>query len=295
MDVLVKVSRIFFVFLVVYPPDICAEKCTHKKINRPRGDIRCVTGTEDDVNLTSISRHQCQQTGLIRSYSLINYNYEHAYCLMTNDRCIWLEMANGFEMVYYGATGAHCLEWVPNTKHQQSLAHSVPIGSIFRAVARYVRHVEADVIPGFFYFHDNALYVVGINGQVWYSNDVTIARKEVFQVKPECQVAWMAYTAGDAIPAGAVLGGYRSLGSHSDLYVVRVPDGAHGSYRFGFYDTSSQMGYVAVTGTNNMWQHMHIMILLWLVWYTEMLYQMILVIMINTLVSSAIYWWATIL
>ena len=268
MDVLVTVLGILCVILAVYLPDICAEKCIYAPLSKPRGNIRCMTDTEDYVNLTSISRQQCKQTGLIRSYSLINYNYDHAYCLMTNDRCIWLESAKGFEIVYYGATGTHCLEWAPNTNYQQSLAHTVPSGSTFRAVGRYVRHFQADVIPGFYYFYDTGLYVIGSDGQAWFTMDITIARKEVLQVKPECQVAWMAYTAGDAIPAGAVLGGYWSLGSHSDLYVVRVPDGAPGSYRFGFYDTFSQLGYVAVAGTNNMWQHMHMMILLWLVGFS---------------------------
>ena len=253
--------------MVVYVPDICVEKCTQKKIIRPRGDIRCMTATEDYVNLTSISRHQCKQTGLMRSYSLINYNYEHAYCLMTNDRCIWLEPANGFGVVYYGATGSHCVGWAPNTNYQQSLAHSVSIQWQYLAVARY-HFVSGDMIPGYFYFHDSSLYMIGNDGKSFFTADNSIATKQVLQIKTECQVAWMAYTAGDAIPAGAVLGGHRSLGSHADLYVVRVLNEPHGSYKFGYYDTFSQLGYVAVTGTNNMWKHMHIMILLWLVEFT---------------------------
>ena len=189
MDVLVNVSRIFFVFTVVYLPDICVEKCTQKKINRPRGDIRCMTATEDYVNLTSISRHQCKQTGLMRSYSLINYNYEHAYCLMTNDRCILLEPANGFEVVYYGATGAHCVGWAPNTNYQQSLAHSVPIQwqyhREFLAVASY-HFVSGDMIPGYFFFHDNSLYMVGNDGKEFFTADNSIATKQVLQIKTEC-------------------------------------------------------------------------------------------------------------
>ena len=75
----------------------------------------------------------------------------------------------------------------------------------------------------------------------------------------------MAYTAGDAIPAGAVLGGHRSLGSHSDLFVVRVLDEAYGSYIFDDNDTSSQLGYVIIKDRDDEWQHMDIMILLWFV------------------------------
>ena len=99
MGVLVKVSRLVFVCLVKYVPNIGTEKCIHLQVNEPGVHKRCVKATEDYINLTSISRVHCTATCLLRSCSLINNNFDHDYCLMTNDKCIWLELVNGFEVI----------------------------------------------------------------------------------------------------------------------------------------------------------------------------------------------------
>ena len=178
---------------------------------------------------------------------------------MTNDQCIRLEMASGFEVIYYGATGKDCWTWVAHTKYKQFLAPTLYTYDQVITVGRYVR--PSDTLPGHYFVDNGGLYVSEADGTPWIAINNPM---QVLQVNTECRVVWMAYTAGDAIPAGAVLGGYTSQGTHSDIYVIKIMDETRGGYLFGYYDPSTKLGHIAVQGTHNM-THMDIMIILWVV------------------------------
>ena len=101
--------------------------CTSVVSCRPERHVQTIdvwrTRKEHYVKLTSIPRHHCTLTCLSRSEcSLINYNHLDHNCFMTGDRCIRMELDNGFEIIYYGATGESCLSWASLSQYQQSLA-----------------------------------------------------------------------------------------------------------------------------------------------------------------------------
>ena len=238
------------------------DKCSQLQIRKTRANYRCVTDTEHYVKVTSVPRHHCTLTCLIRSEcSLINYNHLDHNCFMTGDRCIRMEQDNGFEIIYYGATGESCLSWASLSQYQQSLAVTQATSGGIIVVGRYV--LPTDTIPGKLYVKDSTLYVVYNGGEWWNNPDPT----EVLQVEPECQVVWMNYTAGSVIPEGAVLGGHTSQGNGSDFFVIRALV-ANGDLVFGYYDTYSKRGHIADSGAHNI-TNMEIMLLLWFVGFNN--------------------------
>ena len=71
------------------------------------------------------------------------------------------------------------------------------------------------ILPGKFQGIDDNVY------SVLYGNRHDIGIKEVLEVMPGCQVTWVAYTAGSAVPSGAVAGDYLADGVGSTLYVIQ--------------------------------------------------------------------------
>ena len=92
-------------------------------------------------------------------------------CLMANDKWIWLELATGFEVIYYVATGAHCVGWAAHNEYQESLAYTLPSQVWVITVGCYVQ--PDNMIPGVFYIHDNGLQGIGNYGLPWYT--ITLA------------------------------------------------------------------------------------------------------------------------
>ena len=81
---------------------------------------------------------------------------------------------------------------------------------------------------------------------------------EILHVRTGCQVTWTPFNAGDAVPVGAVEGGYLSS-SGANLYVMRAP--FENYILIGYYDSNSVTGYMSYWGMK-MVTNMELLVLL---------------------------------
>ena len=197
--------------------------------------LRCVIAGEFSLNLTSIAYHECTLECIRRHNCLLtNYNKAKHYCLLTNEKCIELELDDEFQLRYFGPTGATCLSWVPSSVIQPRLSPHI-VENIYPARWRHGLYT----VPGKFVASDNQWR--GIFEGERYTFDPTEVNIEFLQVRPECQVTWLIYSAGNPIPDGAVIGGYLATGAESDVYMMLVLGG-----HFGYYDPVTELAYASV-------------------------------------------------
>ena len=76
--------------------------------------------------------------------------------------------------------------------------------------------------------------------------DETDQEIEIVTKDETCAIPWMAYTAGQTLPAGAVIGGHLADGSHT--YIAKMTIG--NSESFGYYNPNNKMGYYEFHGTH---------------------------------------------
>ena len=227
----------FNIFLIILHCSARVNTCRHSIITNKPGQ-RCVT-VNDTNHPVVVDRHQCvlmcMHCPTCRS---LNYNFDGGECVLNEQPCLNQESDDHFLAVFFGdAWIEFCLRWVPSTGSVTSAM--VPTSSCHHdasLITCYVgRLVSAPhILPGKFY--PGAVFSV-LDGDKY-----IIGNKEVLEVTPGCQVSWVSYTAGSAVPFGAVVGGYLANGVGSTLYVIRglVPTG----YTIiGYYDPASERGW----------------------------------------------------
>ena len=226
------------------------DKCSEVSSKESRLHQRCITAPEPTVNLTSISRHLCTLECIRRRKCLfVNYNTVKHYCLLIDEKCIELKWDDTLELRYFGLTGEMCLPWVP-----VSVFQSNPVSNLWdgRYPARW-RH-GLHIVPGKYVAKQNKWSGVLEGGRYETSDNI-----EVLQVRPECQVVLVDYSAGNPIPDGAVIGGYLATGAGSDVYVIQDPQGF---MHFGYYDPNTELVYTVSWGVRT-YTKMKMMILIW--------------------------------
>ena len=186
------------------------------------------------LDLTSIPPHICTLECLRRQNCLFtNYNTDKSYCLLIDDKCMQWEVDNEFELRYLGLPRQKCVSWVPVSVFKPTLVVSYA-GSTYAGRWRDA----LNTVPGKYVPSHGVIYVAMGDATHTYSDGI-----EVLQKHPECQVVWLAYTAGEPIPDGAVVGGSLSTEAGTNLlYVIRAQGAVDD--QFGYYNPDTNLGYV---------------------------------------------------
>lgn len=213
------------IFLTVFMQILSvAHSCQTSYSREPLDGIKCVSENQIYQNLTNTQWHICVIYCMQRSCAFINYNRPKRYCLVSDDSCAITEPAEDFTMAVFGPQW-ECLKWVNHTGAdvpQDAVQFYDHLHDFILWPAR-VRD-NRNILPGKTTVHTDWSWAC-LEGQ-WYDRSQD---KEVLTVAPNCMVTWQSFTAGDPLPAGAVVGG--QLADGEPLYIIASTSiGSVGSY-----------------------------------------------------------------
>ena len=92
-----------------------------------------------------------------------------------------------------------------------------------------------DVLPGKYLSEQDRVYAALDDTEVF------VGTMQLLDVLPGCPVTWMPFSAGEALPSGAVKGGFLASNGAS-LYVMRASANVYTV--LGYYDPSAGAGYM---------------------------------------------------
>lgn len=201
-------------------------------------ELYCVSA--NSVVLTNIARHLCVHRCMTADLCLgINYNQEEHKCVMAMEECSELQSNAQFD---FQRLSTVCTSWVPYVRGEEYpmwmeytglYGPGVKKEGDLYAVGTFDRDTQSHVWGTF-----NGALITGTNSDMY----------DVLVVDPHCQVVWEDYSAGDAVPEGAVQAGY--YGPGLDSYVIRMERGiydpVYSSYRQG-YNYTQFTGLVNIT------------------------------------------------
>ena len=192
--------------------------------------------------------------------SIINYNIQQKVCILGKAPCIVLEADEAFQLNYIGIVDrTECFRWVPSssfdnveTVSSPNCHHREPNCYVGRLVSSF------NVLPGK-YLRDALKVWTVFEGANVNSVD-SDSNKEILDVRAGCQVTWMPFRAGDAVPKGAMKGGFLASNG-ATLYVIR---GSAETYTgiFGYYDPEANIGLIAHSGVESV-TDMELLVVLW--------------------------------
>ena len=193
------------------------------------------------TNITGVPQYICTYECMIRSdCSIVLYNIVQNTCHLSNDACDVLEVDKAFQVNYLGnVQRSECLQWKPTTTLDSIGVVSNPYCHTIFATCDVGRMVASlNVLPGTY---------LGDKNEIWSMLDDNVINSEtgeILGVREGCQVTWMPFSAGDAVPEGGVEGGFLAS-SGAILYVMRAP--ADQYIVFGYYDPVAIIGYIPYT------------------------------------------------
>ena len=169
--------------------------------------------------------------------SIVIYNIEQYTCHLSNDACGVLAADQAFQENYLGNIHrSECLQWLPTGTLKNIKAASSP--SCYRGHPTcYVGRSAPNILPGKYVRELNEV-ILAFNGDSFKART-----KEVLNVRTGCQVTWMPFSAGDAVPVGAVEGGFLASNG-ATLYVIRAA--IENSIVIGYYDPNAITCYVSL-------------------------------------------------
>ena len=168
---------------------------------------RCVTETEIYFTTTGLERHRCTLECMRwSSCTIVYYNLTKDHCLIGSGTCVSLQVDKEYQVnVFSHRKRDGCLKWVSGAE----LIHPVGTSSCTLGSCHVGRLVSPPkILPG--------RYRVNKHGDWLKYGDGAV---EALNVEPDCQVAWMYFTAGDVMPPHAIAGGYLAI-SRSALYIM---------------------------------------------------------------------------
>ena len=224
--------------------------CAHVRtcrdaIVKKRPGHRCVTD-EDASDRVSVDRHECSMMCMHRAKCRnLNYNFVDKKCVLNEGSCLKLIPDEHFEAVFFeDAWKKICLRWVPSTGSvTTAMVPMSPCHSLSIYYTCYVARLvtSTHILPGKYEDAGDLVY------SVLHGNRHSSGNKQVLEVTPGCQVAWVPYVAGSAVPHGAVVGGYLADGVGSTLYVIGGVV-RQGYTLIGYYDAALGNGWVDYSG-----------------------------------------------
>ena len=90
-----------------------------------------------------------------------------------------------------------------------------------------------NILPGKYVPEEDTLYSV-LNGQTQVNGDI-----EIMDAHPDCQMVWVRFRQGDAIPDGAMKGDYLA-DTNTDLYIIKDKYPVD-RWLFGYYDPKEKI------------------------------------------------------
>ena len=217
---------------------ICGHICQEKLTRLELVGYRCVTDSDVYTNITSIPQHICIYQCIARKdCSIANYNIKQHTCYLSNDACGVLAANQDFQVNYLGnVQRSECLQWLPTGTFNSIQAVGSPSCHQRYPTCYVGRLVSApNILPGK-YFRERSMVRSVFDGI-----GATDGAMEILDVRRGCQVTWMPFSAGDAVPVGAVEGGFLAS-SGATLYVIRAP--IENYIVIGYYDPTAITGYV---------------------------------------------------
>ena len=156
---------------------------------------------------------------------------------------------------------SECLRWLPTSSFENSETVISADCHHLETVCYVGRLISStNILPGKYLRELDKVGTVFNGDEVTHIDFSSI--NEILDVRPGCQLTWMPFSAGDAIPTGAVEGGFLESNG-ATLYVIRAPAGPRTAI-FGYYDPASNSGYVPHFGPVLVIE-MELLVLLWTV------------------------------
>ena len=228
----VNLVRWMLVFINTYSD---AEKCQQGILVEKH---RCVVSLENIISNKSAQHHICKTECIERRNCLfVNYNKAEGRCSLCQSSCIRLEADAQSDMAFFGSKSELCLRWIPNVIDRNGML-ACGDDTCSSHVGRALK--DSHLLPGDVF--------TGILHTVLNGIKYKVPPMGHLDVMYGCQVIWVPFTAGDALPHQAVVGGYLSSEDGIPLYIVK---GAFGNdYSNGYYDPVAKMGYIEYFGPN---------------------------------------------
>ena len=211
--------------------------CRTSFTQQPLLGYRCVlNGSSSLINWTNTAHAQCVWRCLSsKTCVVISHNFLYNYCELSLDFCDHLEPNDEFIVNIYEAVGATCLlEWVSVSEYDPQRAVAFPksegSGDMI-AVGRSLH--STGIYPAKHRRFLNFNFRTVVDNRFFDSDD-----GEVLLLDSDCSTSWVAYSAPNAFPVGAVAGGH--IGKET-LYVARMKK--NGQYSLGYFRKETQLGY----------------------------------------------------
>ena len=214
-------------------------QCVSRYTTSPIDGFSCQTSVYK--NISNIRFHHCIYA-CIESQTCYTLSYSHQgqYCLLASEPCVTADLSSEFTMmILRDNEPQQCASWIPFSS-AHGLQYGFPNRAVHAALSKHKTSVSARATDSDFplpgrsasddyqaFFLDSNLTLLKV-GQMY----------EVLVVTDSCSTAWVNYTAGDPVPARAVMAGKDSF--NRNLYVA----GRHlASLRFGGYIEGEPRAY----------------------------------------------------
>ena len=218
-------SALYSVILASYVVYLIAA-CRQAHTNRPPAGQYC-------MNYFNLRQGVTQQTCFLYCMrnpecKALSYNAGEQKCLLTAEPCVTTEADSGYVYMTFKEVTEECLTWFDTSDGLN---------------ARMIRMAEDPSHPMLDYVltrevndtHTSIPYT-----RMWYLGGDPDTVYTVLVVAPGCSTAWVAYTAGDPLPQGAVPTG--GLTNGNPTYDIRALSD-WGPYYFGYYEKNAAVGY----------------------------------------------------
>ena len=205
--------------------------CEIRHTNKPIFGLQCLTTKSRNVRQTA--RHHCISLCMrMENCRYINHNSATEQCELGLGPCDSLQPAIGVLVNAFGPPRYDCLHW--GSREEPGW---VPI--VEENGHNYIARTISGNILLIATFDTYSLSLWGNRDGVVVGPVKETDRDIEFLAKdPACPLLWMAYTAGEPLPFGAVAGG--SLADGSATYVAKI---YHDRFLFGYYNPKSAVAY----------------------------------------------------
>ena len=186
---------------------------------------------------------------------VVSHNHRLNYCELSTQLCDRIEPNPDFSVNIYGMDRRLCISWVPDSEHDPERAvEFIRIPGIKTKIAVSRIQNKKGSYPGkqrrFGKFDTDA----AVNASTYVRQE----NAEVLLVDSACRWLWLAYKAPNALPVGAVEGGYAEK---EPLYIARQMH--NNLYTIGYYKSSAQLGYFVNFDQVKLEKDMKILVIIW--------------------------------
>ena len=206
---------------------ICSGTCMYPHYVASRRGFYCDNNV--CVVLQGMVLHHCKLVCLRKLCAGLSYNFANGTCLIHTKPCVNASLHPDYELILFQPSRPYpCIRWVDSPPLRY-------VTKDYQGVARNKR--DNQWVPG------KHLLGSQITCTVWASAETCGQGAEYLEVGDHCSVAWVPYTAGDPVMAGAVLGS--TLSDGTPLYVVNLQVGEDA---YGYYRPDVELGYAGRHG-----------------------------------------------